>query len=39
MEEMENECFVCVEDQVTRESIVLLLFDRNLSDFEGVVGC
>ena len=31
--------FVCVEDQVVRESRVLLLFDGNLSDYEGVVGC
>ena len=39
MVEKENECFVCVEDQVARETRVLLLFDGNLSDFEGVVGC
>ena len=39
MVEKENErCFVCVEDQVARETRVLLLFDGNLSDFEGVVG-
>ena len=37
MVEKENErCFVCVEDQVARETRVLLLFDRNLSNFEGV---
>ena len=39
MVEKENECFVCVEDQVARETRVLLLFDENWSDFEGVVGC
>ena len=40
MVEKENErCFVCVEDQVARETRVLLLFNENLSDFEGVVGC
>ena len=39
MVEKGNECFVCVEDQVARESRVLLLFDGNLSDFEGVVRC
>ena len=38
MVEKENECLVCVEDQVARETRVLL-FDENLSDFEGVVGC
>ena len=40
MVEKENErCFVCVEDQVARERRVLLLFDGNVSDFVGVVGC
>ena len=40
MVEKENErCFVCVEDQVAREMRVLLLFDGNWNDFEGVVGC
>ena len=39
MVEMGNDrCFASVEDQVARESRVLL-FDRNLSDFEGVVEC
>ena len=40
MVEKENErCLVCVEDQGARETRVLLLFNENLSDFEGVVGC
>ena len=39
MVEKENErCFVCVEDQVAREMRVLLLFDGNMSNFEGTVG-
>ena len=39
MVKMENECFVCVEDQVAREWKVLQLFSRSLHNFEGVAGC
>ena len=35
MVEMGNECFFCVEDQVVRESKVLL-FEGSLRDFEGL---